>query len=168
LPQACAYLEAVAWPGAIDAVKMGAVEPILAPWFALADEVRICLDVGSRIYPTLGLECFLEEGPDVLHRWASLLDALVAHHACAPAKRDALLAWPGYTSPLETTLPWPTALLARALTQPPHRLGVLARRLNHVKVSYRPQEALPAKAYLLCCHAWLEPQLYPRNEDDPR
>lgn len=67
----------------------------------------------------------------------AFLDALTAGGLCTPAKRDALLEWPG-----------------RSVAIMPHELwwSVIERRINHVKFVYEPESAIEAKGYLFARH----------------
>ncbi len=127
------YLARVGWPGPVDELAS------LVAWLlGFVDRIdMIDLDVGSRIYPQVGFECVFEQQPHREPRWAVFLDDLVARGLCAPDKRDAVLAWPGYTDPTPGPLP-----------QLPEQIEVLKRRVSHVKIVYQPQRPLEAKAYL--------------------
>ncbi|HKP89838.1 MAG TPA: hypothetical protein VJT75_07650 [Thermoleophilaceae bacterium] len=140
------YLEALGWPG--DTSDLTAE---LEPLWAAADRVTTCLDIGSTIGPTLGLELAV----DGLDRWRGLLDVLVDRGLCAPPKRSALLAWPGHDSPPSRGASWPDRLLVESLLRPADELGVVERRLSHVKVSLAPGVAARAKGYLWFGHRWL-------------
>jgi hypothetical protein len=119
-----------------------------------AHHVTVCLDVGVQVGPKVGLEAFFQEQPERDAGWALVLDGLVERGACTPAKCEALLAWSGISVPPRVAAPWPGELMARALLEP-DRLSVLARRLNHVKVTCRPGHPLEAKAYLGIGHLWV-------------
>lgn len=153
-----AYLERVGWPGPMDAII-----PLVTQLSGLVDAMTVCLDVGARIYPTLGLECFLRDEPGRTPDWAAFLGHLVQEELCTPEKRDALMAWTGEINPLSSPAPWPTSLLRDSLLQTPNRFNILARRLNHVKVAYHPQRPLEAKAYLGFGRVWLLPD----NDESP-
>lgn len=112
-----------------------------------ADHVTVCLDLGERVYPRVGLEAFFRDLPHEDLRWQSLLDALVHEDVCTAAKRDAVLAWVGIDGPPQVAVPWPGELIAQALLKP-DRFSTIARRLNHLKVTYQPGQPLEAKAYL--------------------
>jgi hypothetical protein len=139
-----AYLEAIGWPGSPDDLAR-----LLAPFSrALGGSERsvgiLNFDVGETIHPGLGLELVLSRPPQVRGEIAEkeLLDLLVRRALCSPAKRDALLAWPGAR---RETLPhelWPSLLI---------------RRVNHVKLSYEPGAPLTVKGYLCFYHEfdWL-------------
>ncbi|MEH2424171.1 MAG: prenyltransferase/squalene oxidase repeat-containing protein [Nostoc sp.] len=120
------------------------------------DHVRLCLDVGTKIYPQIGLECFFEQQSGLEPRWSPFLDDLVAKGLCTPKKRDALIAWVGYTTPRNSKEPWASHLIAESLLQPPESLSILDRRLSHIKLTYKPECSLEAKAYIGFVHQWLK------------
>lgn len=129
-----AYLTQIGWEGDTDAVVA-----LMEKLAAYVDRITVCLDVGRTIASRVGLECILLEQPPApaAMRWATLLDRLVTWGLCLPEKQAALLRWPG-----------------RTLTSDD---GSVVRRLSHVKVDYRPNQALQAKGYLWFHHEWGRP-----------
>ncbi|MGD8794641.1 MAG: hypothetical protein PVF47_18980 [Anaerolineae bacterium] len=128
------YLRQVGWQG--PAAKLES----LAAWLlGLVDCIdMVDLDVvGGQVQPQVGLECLFHRQPPREPRWAAFFDALVARGLSAPAWRDAVLAWPGYSNPVSGPLP-----------SLPDRLVLLNRRVSHVKLVYQPSHPLQAKAYL--------------------
>ncbi|AEI68655.1 hypothetical protein [Corallococcus macrosporus] len=127
------YLEAVAWPGDFQQLRdtLAWVLPLGVNRFMLN------LDLSPRLLPTLGLECSFQgrAQPAEEPRWQLLLDALVTRGLCAPARRDALLAWPGRT---QIQLPAGSAV----------RESVFDKRLAHVKLGLTGAPLIEAKAYL--------------------
>jgi hypothetical protein len=123
------YLRAIDWPGDHAAVEMlrkryGEPDPL----------VTLQLEVGDGVGAGLGLEF---SGHGALQggatRWTRRFDQLVEDGLCTPAKRDALLAWPAiFTVPL-TGGGWPCTI---------------RQDISHVKVVFRPDRALYAKAYI--------------------
>jgi hypothetical protein len=121
-----AYLERLGWRGPWDEVQ-----EILTTLHRDADDVGIQLDLGAVPLPVLGIQFYYAARDP---RWRPLLDGLVARGVCTPAKRDAVLAWPGRE---RLTLPgrkWPSEL----------------RRELELKLVCRadPERPLEAKAYL--------------------
>lgn len=146
-------LDALGWSGPRAVLK--ALAEMLFP---LVDGLMIDLDAGHDLYPTLGVELFFERQPAQEPRWSQLLDRLVHHGLCTPAKRDAVLQWPGMLFPPDTSSPWPAALLTASLLAPANRFGVLGRLVNHLKLSLSPHRDTEAKAYLGYGHTWLTPE----------
>jgi hypothetical protein len=92
-------------------------------------------------------------------RWRIFLEELVARGLCLPAKRDALLAYPGQSS--EETDPewWPADLIRVSRFLGQRTTSALWRALHHVKIAYQPgradaSPALEAKAYLAVMQRW--------------
>ena len=131
-------LNEVGWPE--DQGRMAA-EVVSTMRDAGAPEVGMLhLDVlEGALLPRLGVEYTLDRGTQIRGRVAeqSFLDTLAERRLCDPARRDALLAWPGYEL---LTLPhelWPS---------------LLARRVNCIKLVHEPDRAPQMKAYLLAFH----------------
>jgi hypothetical protein len=156
LDQTPAFLKQVGWPAPADELII-----FMEPYLDLVDEIRLCLDIGTGIYPRAGLECFIQGQPDHNPRWAAFLDRLVADGLCASDKREALLAWPGQLDPASSTALWPAGLIIESLLQPSDHFNFLSRQFNHVKVTYQPQHPLEAKAYLGFVRAWWSPKSTP-------
>ncbi|PHM06458.1 hypothetical protein CK516_33395 [Nostoc sp. 'Peltigera malacea cyanobiont' DB3992] len=137
------YLQQIGYTQATDEIEI-LVNHLLDTF----DYVRLCLDVGTKIYPQIGLECYFEQQSGLDPRWSPFLNDLVAKGLCTPEKRDALIAWVGYTTPSTSKEPWASHLIAESLLQPPDSLSVLQRGLSHIKITYKPQYPLEAK------HIW--------------
>lgn len=144
------YLQEIGWQHEIDEL-----EALMKQLFGLVDRITVCLDVGKQIYPQIGLECIFLNQPDSESRWNTFFNYLVEQGLCEPEKRDALLKWPGFTNPINAQAPWPNNLIVDSLLQPRERFSVFERRLSHIKISWRKQRPLLAKAYLWFEHQWL-------------
>ena len=144
------FLDRVGWPGASDAAHAA-----LSPAARLGPSPRmLSLDIGARIGPRFGLECFLSAGAETSSRRASFFDYLVADGLCVPAKRDALLAWEEWAHEPDRAAASPEHLAPLSeLVGLPVR-GVFVPGLSHVKVSYQPDRPLEAKAYVAIYLAW--------------
>ncbi|HEX2568113.1 MAG TPA: hypothetical protein VH877_01060, partial [Polyangia bacterium] len=121
-----AYLGRLGWQG-----PWGEVHEILTTLHGDASDVGIQLDLGAGPLPVLGIQFYYAARDP---RWRPLLDELVDRGVCTPAKRDAVLAWPGRE---RLTLPgrrWPSEL----------------RRELELKLVCRADRGRPleAKAYL--------------------
>ncbi len=95
------------------------------------------LDVWEQRHPRIGLEFLFNRSSQRKGNFKekAWLDALVEHNLCMPEKRDALLEWPGVKRKQFRHVFWPT---------------VVSKRVNHVKVSWSPNQ-VEAKAYLYSC-----------------
>lgn len=147
------YLRRVGWPGSAE--RAGEVLTWLGP---LVDRLCLNLDIGSRVLPGFKLEGYFlpaRQREDEARRWRCLLDALVEAELCLPAKRDALLAWPGYNHQGQEGSPWPRNLAALARHLSPAVAPVFLRTLNHVKLSHEEDRPLTAKAYFGFHLHWL-------------
>jgi hypothetical protein len=148
------FLRRAGWP-----VRAGELEQLIAEMLhSIGPRVMVAIDVGASVHPKVGLELHLAKQPADQPRWAALFDALVARELCIPAKRDALLAWPGTSVPIGGAVAWPECLIVESLCQPPDRFSTFVRRLYHVKLVYQPEKPLEAKAYLYFLHNWSQPR----------
>jgi hypothetical protein len=130
-----AYLSRVGWPGSPVEWEV-ALRPFSASAVRPASTATMLhLDVGADIAPGISFELGLRREPQRRGRVAemALLDALVDSGLCAPAKRDGLIAWPHTTIDTMPHELWPS---------------VVTRRINHVKITVRPDGGVTAKAYL--------------------
>ncbi|MCP3100114.1 hypothetical protein LZ198_14655 [Myxococcus sp. K15C18031901] len=139
-------LRHVGWEG-----QAGPLDAVLERTLPFVDDVTLDIDVGDGLHPKLGLECILDKDPSPA-RWKRWLDQLVEDGLCTPAKRDALLTWPGMLTALNTR-GWPENLL-RASEQLPGVHSGFARRINHLKLIHQPGQPLQVKAYLAFRHFW--------------
>jgi hypothetical protein len=140
------YLAAVDWPG--DADRAIAAAGLLLD---RGDWLVLCLDVVGELLPRLGLECGFNQRWGLDPRWEPLLDRLVDAELSSVEKTQALLSWPGIITPA-APVPWPDALITAGLSMPAHKLGVVERRLSHVKITVGPHEPPSAKAYFGAGH----------------
>lgn len=115
------------------------VEPI-APLFAGIERLHLSFEMTDEILPRIGIEGSFPRQPSREPRWNAFLDRLVERDLCSPAKREALLAWPGYDTFWTAPLRWPVAALGPR--------GACIRLLSHLKVACRPDRDPEAKAYL--------------------
>ena len=145
------YLQEIGYPNATEEIE-ALVDEILDSF----DNVRLCFDVGKKIYPTIGLECFFDKQSGLDSRWLPFLDNLVAKGLCTTEKLNGLIAWVGCTTPSNTTKPWASHLIAESLLQPSESLTILDRRLSHIKLTYKPESSLQAKAYIGFVHEWFK------------
>lgn len=127
------YLTRLGWPGSLHELAAIMAE------FCTADTVDhntyLDLSLGASISPRLGLAFAQQQieqlpGQDVTRR--ALLDRCVQHGLCSPAKRDALVHWPGRF---------------RAVF-PGDALPTRFRKWLDIKLVYQPGQPLEAKGYL--------------------
>lgn len=144
------YLRIIGWQEDVAEVQAHAER-----LFAYSDQMTVCLQVGAEVFPSLAFECVLVSQSATEPRWAALLDYLVEGTLCTTAKRDAILGWPGMTTPLLSDLDWPDRLVAESLTRPANHLSVFHRRLSHIEVVYRPGQPMIATGYLRFVPQWL-------------
>lgn len=146
------YLQQVSWPGEIEDLHKLMTE--LAPQ---VDRITVCLDVGVKVYPKVGLECILQRQPQDETRWHTFLAYLVDQGWCTAAKREALLNWPETITPANAKAPWPEQLIEASLLQALEQFTSFLCRISHIKLTYHPQQSVDAKGYLWFSHEWVSP-----------
>jgi hypothetical protein len=140
------YLAAAGWPGDVDRA-IAAAELLLDR----GDWLVVCLDVLGDLLPRVGLECGFDQRRGLDPRWEPLLSRLTDAGLNSVDKAQALLSWPGIVTPAGPA-PWPDALITDGLSMPVHKLGVVERRLSHVKITVGSGEPQTAKAYFGAGH----------------
>jgi hypothetical protein len=143
------YLSRLGWTGSIS--KLEAFVSELSSW---VDRVDLDLDVGDTILPKIGLECYFNRQPQFEPKWQLFLGRLVEIGLCVPAKRDAILAYPGYSHERANRELWPSNLLRASNLLWPRVSSIFIRKLNHIKIVYQPDIPVEAKAYLSTGSHW--------------
>jgi hypothetical protein len=107
----------------------------------------IHIDVAESVGSKIGLECSVRwlTATGSNPRLKPFLNRLVAMSLCRPEKRDALLAWLGY-SPYVSILD--QRRLGLATYKDAEGRRPLARLLNHIKITLDSNGGIAAKAYL--------------------
>lgn len=133
-PAMLGYLETVA-PGVVPEFKG------IAPLFEGVERLHLSLDLGEEISPRFGVEGSFPRLPHREPGWRALFARLEERGLCDPAKREAVLAWPGHDSFWTAPRRWPVAEAGGG--------GYCVRSLSHVKVAGQVGRPPEAKAYLL-------------------
>ena len=130
------------------------------------DSFRLSFDIYDGILPKVGLECFLlKQSADKL-RWYKLINYLVDIGICMPVKRDALLAWLGFSQKADAPENWPSNLTGGDLFLGSNALSIFWREISHIKIIYDPvEDCLSAKGYLSFGHSWLDVDLLARSSE---
>ena len=142
-------LSHLGWPG--DFSPLDDILKKISPFF---DMLYLHVDVGADISGKIGIECKFSYPRDLSPEplWYPFLDFLLEEGVCLPAKRNGLLAYPGYRSIDMDACPPPLARMADHL-YPLYR-SFFVRIISHVKLVYRESGELEAKAYLGINHLW--------------
>jgi hypothetical protein len=133
-PAMAGYLETVA-PSLVR--EFGGI----APLFDGVERLHLSLDIGEEISPRFGVEGSFPRLPHHEPRWGELFARLEERGLSDPAKREAVLAWPGHDSFWTAPRHWPVAEAGGG--------GYCVRSLSHVKVVGQAGRPPEAKAYLL-------------------
>jgi hypothetical protein len=142
-------LSRLGWPGNYS--TLDDILKKIAPFF---DRLCLHVDVGADISGKIGIECKFPHRRDSSREplWYPFLDFLLETGLCLPAKRSGLLAYPGYRSTNMDMCPPPLARMADHLY--PLYKSFFVRTLYHVKLVFRENGELEAKAYLGINHLW--------------
>lgn len=149
--QVTPYLQQIGWTGPLHSVKT-----LVERYAPLADRIAVDLDIGPHLHPHLGLELHLNAQPPSEPRWSALLGQLAQAQLCTPAKREALLSWPGLQTPTSQAVSWPEKLLLQALLSETAGFWALVRGLSHVKLFCRADQTITAKAYFGYGFQWID------------
>lgn len=139
-PKLPRFLSEIEWPG-----DYAVVDDLIRQIAPDINALSIDLDVGDGVFPQIGLEF---TNPNRFQRqwWQDMLDRLVEAGFCLPARRNALLAWQGYTNETANPDVWPNDLSQTTHLVPPIYC-LIVRFINHLKVVYKPGQPIEAKAY---------------------
>ncbi len=143
------YLERIGWTGNQVTLKE------LLNWLSEGvNNITLNLDVGDKVLPTIGLECYFNFDSTVYERIESFLDELVEKGLCLPEKRDGLLAYHGLVHQGINAKDWPLYLKWESVFSKRDKISVFWRFLHHIKFVLRPDGKLEVKAYLRVNHSW--------------
>ena len=144
------YLGQIGWSDPTNTFS-----PLVWKLSELVDCIVLAFDVGEMIYPRIGLECYLKKQPRYEPRWDLFLDALVDWGLCTPAKRDAMITWPGIYRDKSHLISLKTGKFSWESVFKQSMYSVYFRTINHIKIVYKPGHPLEAKGYLASRHHWL-------------
>ncbi len=122
------------------------------------DYIVLDLNIGETLYPQIGLECRIKKQPPQDSRWELFIDYLVAKDLCTLAKKKSLLSWVGMTQKADCPDLWPSNLQMGDSLAGSDALSLFYRTIYHIKIVYRPDFPLSAKAYLEFGHSWFDYQ----------
>jgi hypothetical protein len=158
------YLKAIGWEGARGEVE--AIADKLAP---LVERIDLDIDVGDRVMPKIGLECYPAQD---LTKLLAFMNYLMSGGLCVEPKADGLMRWAGLAHERVTPQIWPRELLALSSFLGGRVESAFFRWLHHVKVVHVPGHPPAAKAYLAVHHQWIAPsdlkQMLSRATSEPR
>ena len=146
------YLTRLGWPG--DANELATLIDNLGQF---VDTIALDLDVDQTVLPKIGLECYFDHCRQPQHepRWRSFLAYLTQLGMCCPSKQAGLLAYPGYVREKTQQTLWPEHLHTTSGLLGNHYESVFVKGIHHLKIVYRPDYRLQAKAYLYVGQGWL-------------
>ncbi len=132
------YLHDIGWSGSFTKV-----DELVSKVFHYTNTVVLHLDVGQKILPRLGLECYFPKEDKNLSL-SNFLSFLESHKLCNSSKRNALLSWQGK---------FYGHLYHNLLTY------TFIKELSHIKLVYQDNNHLEAKGYLALLYRDLDDSL---------
>ena len=121
------------------------------------DSIGLALNVKDTVYPEIGLECSFNNPSLNYSSWQLFINNyLIQEGLCTPAKGNALLAWLGFSQKTDRPELWPRNLNVLDPLFSAKAYSVFCRTINHIKIVYRPDSPLSAKAYLFFQHLYLK------------
>lgn len=153
------YLTEIGWTD-----TQNTFSPVVSNLTKLVDEIVLTFDVGETIHPRIGLECFLEKQPINEPRWQLFLGYLVDQGLCSPTKKNAFLAWHGFSQKSDQPELWPKNLDWGNRFLGSKALSLFWRAISLIKIVYQPGSPLEAKGYLAFGHRWFDSSTLTREE----
>ena len=137
------YLKSLGWTDEDKGLK-----PLLNEIKKYSNCIRLHINISDHVDPKIGLECFIS--PDKYNEgkgWKDFLNYLVENKLCLPNLRSALLDFPGveqenpdYDFSFNSYIP--------SAKLPDNNFSkAIVRYISHVKLSYKPNTPIEAKAY---------------------
>ena len=140
------FLQQMEWQG--NKYNLAKLLKELTPF---VDRIDLDIDVGDGIYPKIGLECYLTYQPSLQPKWKLFFTYLVKSGLCTAEKQHKLLNYPGYDRIVETDGKLKLEQLLGRKQE-----TILFRGLHHIKLSYKQDRAIEAKAYLYASRSQID------------
>jgi hypothetical protein len=152
LKQVSDYLLQIGWTEVTNTLPS-----LISTLSDFGNEIRLLsFDIGDTIYPRIGLEFFPERQPKHEPQWEFFLNYLVEIGLCTLAKKNAFLAWSGFSKEADRPELWPKNLLGGDRLLGSRASSVFWRTINHIKIVYQPGIPLEAKGYVMFGHHWFD------------
>lgn len=149
-PGVCRYLDAIGWRD-----PSGRFSTLVDDIAAHADaDAMLDIDVADSVRPKVGVEFYLRGDTDELPRWSALFALLVQRGLAGPAKTAAILEWPGFIQEGAAGHAWSENLALGDLLFRGTARSLFWRTINHIKLSYQPDQEPEIKIYLGLGHNW--------------
>jgi hypothetical protein len=147
------YLEQIGWKESTNRLSQ-----LICKISSYVTSVSLAFDLEHNIFSDIGLECFFEQPScdGELGMQAFLDDVLIKEGLCTPKKGNSLLAWPGVSRKADCPDLWPRNLDLLDHLFSNKATSIFCRGISHIKIIYRPNGDLEAKAYLNYYHSYLE------------
>ena len=146
------YLEQIGWQDPSD--RLSSLVLTLSEFI---DEIGLEIEIGDTVSPRIGIECFFDKQPfSEPQRWEVFLEHLVTQGLCTAARKEALLAWPGFTQKADRPELWPSNLVWGDMFMGSDGFSIFSRTIYEIKIVYHPGKPLSAIAYVVFGHDWFD------------
>ena len=157
LEQIGEYLQQIGWSGSLDVLQV-----FLKEISCFVERIDLDIDIGEKIAPKIGFECYISRQPKSEPRWQLFLDYLVEQNLCLPQKQAALLSYTGFLRESSAQNDWPSYLSKSSNLLKSNSEAVFFRKLNHIKIVYQDDKPQLAKAYLSMGYRFMTPDIVQR------
>lgn len=145
------YLKDIGWSDSSNKLNC-----LLTELSSIFDVIRLNISIEDRIFPKIGLECYLHRQPKNSSKWKLVKNYLVQNKLCTVEKANALLDWSGYSVKEDNSTLLQDNFVKGSMPVPPNlSKSIIVRLLHHIKIVYQPNQPLQAKAYLWFSHCYL-------------
>ena len=144
------YLKNIGWSDSSNQLNC-----LLSELSSLVDVIRLNFAIEDKIFPKIGLECYLHKQPKNSPKWKLFRDYLIKNKLCTLNQANALFNWSGYSKEKNNTKLQQYNFAKASPFDSPNFKSTIVRLFHHVKIVYQPNQPLQAKAYLWFGHRWL-------------
>lgn len=144
------YLEKLGWSDSSNQLSC-----LLSELSSLVDVIRLNFAIEDKIYPKIGLECYLYKQPKNSPKWKPFRDYLIKNKLCTLNQANAIFNWSGYSENKDSSKFCQDNFAKASAFVSRNSKSVIGRLLSHIKIVYQPNQPLQAKAYLWFGHRWL-------------
>ncbi len=122
---------------------------------SVVDNIKLNFAIDEKIFPKIGLECYLYRQPKNSPKWKLFQDFLIKNKLCTLNQANAIYNWFGYSEAENNQELCQDNCVETSAPVSPNLKSVVARLLHHIKIVYQPNQPLKAKSYLWFGHCWL-------------
>ncbi len=122
--------------------------------YSMGAAVTLSIDISMGLSDRIGFELFFNHINGGEESLRQCLRKLTEKGCCSTEKMEALLGWPGLTTPENCGVEWPEKYIVESLLHGPDEFSLIDRQLSHLKLLGYGDSSIEAKAYLEVNHRW--------------